>query len=275
MSKNDSNSEADEYRLEPRLRNGLLVALLYVAFFSVALKLSGVGYENITDSPDNVLKAVVIPMVFGALLLTVFAKWSGWWKDLWHDKYKIKGHSWMNLFAIIMAIGIVSNLASAKLGSSAGQMISYIFIGTALVGYNEELLFRGIVLRGARGSGLSELRVMLVVALSFGVFHGANFFLGQEIGPTIQQVAFATLTGAIFYLIFRKSGLLIVPMLLHGLWDFSVFIREANIGSDPKLAAIFTAISVVGLYLPVILLLFSLRLVNVKKSNNKTSELAD
>lgn len=265
MPKKESVSESGEYRVEPRLRNGLLVAIVYVIFFSIALKLSGVGYENITDSPDNVLKAVVLPMIGGAVLLTAFAKWSGWWKDLWHDKYKIKGHSWMNLFAIIMAIGIVSNLASAKLGSSAGQMISYILIGTALVGYSEELLFRGIVLRGARGSGLSELRVMLVVALSFGVFHGANFFLGQDLTATVQQIAFATVNGAIFYLIFRKSGLLIVPMILHGLWDFSIFIREANIGSDPELSDVIKTLSALGLYLPVILLLFALRHVNVKR----------
>ncbi len=268
MTKADTVRKAGEYKLEPSLRNGLLAAVFYVIFFSAALKLSGVGYETITDSPDNFLKAVVLPMVAGSVLLTAFAKWSGWWKDLWHDTYKIKGHSWMNLFAIIMAIGIISNLASAQLGSSVGQMISYIFIGTALVGYNEELLFRGIVLRGARGSGLSELRVMLVVALSFGIFHGANFFMGQALAPTLQQIAFATVTGAIFYLIFRKSGLLMVPMVLHGLWDFSVFIREANLGSNPDIAPAFAAISAIGLYVPILLLLVSLKFVNVKNDGN-------
>jgi membrane protease YdiL (CAAX protease family) len=269
MSKEES---ASEYRVNPSLRNGLLVAILYVVYFSIALKVSGVGYENITDSPNNVLKAVVIPMIGGAILLTAIAKWSGWWKDLWHDKYKIKGHSWMYLFPIIMAVGIISTLASAKFGNTTGQMIGYIFIGTALVGYNEELLFRGMVLRGARGSGLTELKVMLVVALSFGIFHGANFFLGQDLPATMQQVAFATIEGAVFYMIFRKTGLLIVAMILHGLWDFSVFTREATLGSNPELAPVFTFIGVIGLYLPIILLLFSLKNVNVK--NDKKSEVS-
>lgn len=263
MEKN-SSSKLGSYRVEPRLRNAFLVALVYVIYFTIALKISGVGYENITDSPDNVLKAVVLPMVGGAIGLTIFAKWSGWWKDLWHDKYKIQGHRWMHLFAAIMTLSILGNLASAKLGSSAGQMISYIFIGTALVGYSEELLFRGVVLRGARGSGLSELRVMLVVALSFGVFHGANLLVGQDLPTTMQQVAFATINGAIFYLIFRKSGLLIVPVILHGLFDFSVFIREANLGSNPDVADAFKAMSAISLYLPIILLLVSLRYVNVR-----------
>lgn len=271
MEKNNSSNELSDYRVEPRLRNAFLVALVYIVYFTIALKISGVGYENITDSPDNVLKAVVLPMIGGAIGLTVFAKWSGWWKDLWHDKYKIKGHNWMHLFAIIMAISILGNLASAQLGSSVGQMISYIFIGTALVGYSEELLFRGVVLRGARGSGLSELRVMLVVALSFGIFHGANLLVGQDLPTTMQQVAFATINGAIFYLIFRKSGLLIVPMILHGLFDFSVFIREANLGSDPEIADGFKAISAIALYLPIILLLVSLRYVNVKDNKKVTS----
>jgi membrane protease YdiL (CAAX protease family) len=255
---------AHEYKITPNLRNGLLVALLYVVYFMIALKISGVGYENITDSADNVLKAVILPLVGGAVLLTGFARWSGWWKDLWHDQYKIKGHSWMHLFAAIMFIGIIANLTAAQFGNATGQLIGYIFIGTALVGYCEELLFRGIVLRGARGSGLSELKVMLVVALSFGLFHGANFFLGQGIIATEQQVLFATINGAVFYMIFRKSGLLIVPMILHGLWDFSVFSREATLGDNPEVAPAFAIVGAIGLYLPIILLLVSLRFINIK-----------
>lgn len=262
-----SEETAKEYRVKPKLVTGLLVAILYVVYFSIALKFSGVGYENITDTADNVLKAVVLPMLGGTVLLTAFAVWSGWWKDLWKDQYKIKGHNWMYLFMIIMIVGIITNLFAAKFGNTSAQMVSYIFIGTAMVGYSEELLFRGIVLRGARGSGLSELRVMIVVALSFGLFHGANFFLGQNIVSTLQQVVFATITGAVFYMIFRKSGLLIVPMILHGLWDFSVFVRGATLGSNPQLGPVYITIGVIGLYLPIILLLVSLRFINIK--NNK------
>lgn len=261
---------ASEYRLAPTLRNGLLIALLYAVYFTLALKFSGVGYTDITDSPDNVLKAVILPLLGGTILLTAIAKWSGWWKDLWHDKYKIKGHNWLHLFAIIMAIGIISNIAASNFGNASLQLISYIFIGTAMVGYCEEILFRGLVLRGARGSGLSELRVMLVVALSFGLFHSVNFFLGQDLVATLQQVVFATINGAIFYMIFRKSGLLIVPMVLHGLWDFSVFMRGATLGDNPTLAPVTMVIGVIGLYVPIILLLASLHLVNVKK-NKKVS----
>lgn len=262
-----------EYKIEPDLRNGLLVAIVYVIYFTIALTISGVGYENIVDSADNVLKAVVLPLVGGAVLLTAFAKWSGWWKDLWHDEYKIKGRNWMNLFAIIMLIGVIGNLAASKLGNTSFQMIGYLFLGTALVGYCEELLFRGIVLRGARGSGLSELRVMLVTALSFGLFHGANLFLGQDLIATIQQVVFATITGAIFYMIFRKSGLLIVPMILHGLWDFSIFTREATIGSSPELAPAFAIIGALALYIPIVLLLVSLRFVNGKSGKKPVRNL--
>lgn len=271
MPKEESSSV---YRLKPNLLNGLLIALLYTVYFTVALMLSGVGYEHITDNAYNVLKAIILPLAGGAVLLTVIAKWSGWWKDLWHDEYKIKGHRWMHLFAIIMVIGIISNLVASKFGNTTLQMVGYIFIGTALVGYAEELLFRGILLRGARGSGLSELKVMLVVAFSFALFHGVNFFLGQNIVSTLQQVAFAFFIGAVFYMIFRKSGLLIVPMILHGLWDFSVFTRGATLGPNPQLAPVFMIIGALGLYLPIILLLVSLRFVNVK-NYKKTKSLAD
>ena len=56
----------------------------------------------------------------------------------------------------------------------------------------------------------------------FGCLHGLNIINGQALIPTIQQVILAGLTGGVFYTIYRKTGLLVVPMILHALMDFSI-----------------------------------------------------
>lgn len=64
--------------------------------------------------------------------------------------------------------------------------------------------------------------------VGFGLIHGLNFFNGQDIVTTIQQVIFAALAGGVYYTIFRKSGFLVVPMIIHWLWDFSLLTQGVS-----------------------------------------------
>ena len=91
-----------------------------------------------------------------------------------------------------------------------------------LVGFNEELTSRGLLLVGLRGS-TREVWVALVSSLLFGLMHGINIFLGQSVGETIPQIGNAFLQGLTFYILRRVTGSLLWAMLLHGAWDFSVF----------------------------------------------------
>jgi membrane protease YdiL (CAAX protease family) len=53
--------------------------------------------------------------------------------------------------------------------------------------------------------------------------HLLNATSGQDLGPTIQQVVFAFVTGTVLYVLRRVTGTLIWSMLLHGFWDYSTF----------------------------------------------------
>lgn len=63
---------------------------------------------------------------------------------------------------------------------------------------------------------------MLVTMVVFGLSHGINVLNGQSAGRSAIQVLFTALLGGGYYIVFRTTGLLVVPMLLHTIWDFSL-----------------------------------------------------
>jgi membrane protease YdiL (CAAX protease family) len=252
-----------QYRLKPNLKNALLIVFFYTIYIFLMMYFSGVPYTDFGKSSSNMLHGVLIPVAIGSLLLTIVAVWSGWWKDVWRDKYHIKGHNWMYIFVVLAVISIIGNFLKGNIGSLDTMLIFTIFVATAFVGYSEELLTRGLLIRGARGSGLSEVKVFLIVMLVFGLFHGINFLLGQAAVTTLQQMFLAGLAGGVYYAIFRKTGFLVVTMVLHALFDFSLLTQS-------MVQSALMAILVSGvIYLSYILLLPAARNFNVKKTIKK------
>lgn len=262
MAKGTDNTV--KYRLKPTLLNALIIVIVYILFLSLLQKLSGVPYTDIAKSSSNMLHGVLIPVAIGSLVLTTIALWSGWWKDLWRDKYHIKDHAWMHIFLILVIIEVVVNFASGNISSLDAQFIIYTFIGTSFVGYSEELLTRGLLIRGARGSGFTEFKVFLIVMLVFGCIHGVNIINGQGIIATLEQIVIAGLTGGVLYTVFRKSGFLVIPMALHCLYDFSVFTHGTTLVNGTTLVTLVTAGIMLLSY---VLLIFAARNFNVKKEN--------
>lgn len=68
-----------------------------------------------------------------------------------------------------------------------------------------------------------------MTSLCFGLLHVPNALFGQGAGTTAFQVFFAFGLGTAFYVTRRLSGTLIIAMVLHGAWDFSVFVHGHSV----------------------------------------------
>ena len=136
----------------------------------------------------------------------------------------------MWIIPIVLALGVVANLASTKWGEidQVGTYVMWLAIGCVGVGFNEEMITRGLLIVGARGT-LHEGWVWFVRSLLFGLLHVPNAFFGQSVKDTVQQVFFAFGIGTAYYVTRRISGALVVTMVLHGAWDFSVFIQGHSV----------------------------------------------
>lgn len=79
-------------RVVPTFGRGVLVALLYAVALVAGQLLSGVDYDQISESTSNVFGFVVVPVGLGVLVsLAVTARW-GWWHALFHDARRLQGH---------------------------------------------------------------------------------------------------------------------------------------------------------------------------------------
>ncbi len=102
----------------------------------------------------------------------------------------------------------------------------YAAVSMALVGFVEELLFRGFLFKAMLGSGSAKTAI-IVSSVTFGLGHIMNLFTGQNLVDTIYQVIFAVVVGFVFTLTYYKGGSLLPCILAHSLIDvFSVFASD-------------------------------------------------
>jgi len=214
------SQRTDTMRVQPRPSVGVAIFVGYAVLFTLAFLASGVDYDDVADSTSNVLRAIVIPVWVGAAVLLGLTAFLGWWRPVFRDDER--SPRWTLLIPAFMALGILAGLATADWGARDTSFIVWLLVGTIAVGIAEETLTRGLVLTAMRG-GMGEIGAWFWSSLLFGLLHGANIVLGQDVGPTLQQIVFAFVFGSVLYAARRSTGTLLVPIVLHALWDFTTF----------------------------------------------------
>ena len=102
-----------------------------------------------------------------------------------------------------------------------GQLFA--IVSMALVGFAEELIFRGFLFKAMLKNGNVRTAV-IVSSVTFGLGHILNLFTGHDLIPTLIQVVFAVAFGFAVTMAFYKSGSLLPCILAHSLTDvFSTF----------------------------------------------------
>ncbi|WP_313811271.1 CPBP family intramembrane glutamic endopeptidase [Glutamicibacter sp.] len=206
-------------RVRPRIWIGLAVFAGYDILVSAVQHASGIAYPDLGVSGLNLFLGAGVSLIVAALFLAVTATCLGWWRPaLFEQRHSVR---WPIFIPALMAAALLINLvsvdwASYDLGFFAASIV------LLLVGFVEEMATRGLLIVGLR-SRLSEGWVWFFSSAVFALMHLENALSGQNLTSTIQQVFFAFLAGTVLYILRRTTGSLIWAMVLHGLWDFSVF----------------------------------------------------
>ena len=216
-------------RIQPRPSLAWAIGIGYAILFLVLEKIMGVGYDVIGTTTDSIVKGIVVPVGIGAVVLIVVATWLGWWRPALRElpTDPPRPPRWLLVVPILVFIATLLGIDYGNLGDMGAAMILWLAIGTALVGFSEEIVYRGLALVGFRG-GYSEVKVWLFTSILFGLLHGVNVVLGQGAVLTVRQVIFAFVIGSVFYAIRRISGTIVVAMIVHALWDFGTFTHVAG-----------------------------------------------
>ncbi len=196
----------------------LAVFVAYTVLVGVLWRLTGTRYDHLVDSRSTILRGIVLPIGLGGLLLAVMTTWFGWWESALLPG--ASGPSWALVVPLLFAVVAVLNIASIDWRSAKARLLPLLLLGTALVGFAEELASRGQLAVGLRESGASEVTVWLVTSILFALLHGMNVLFGQSGRTTLLQIVAAFFAGTVLYITMMTTGSLIVAMVLHALWDF-------------------------------------------------------
>lgn len=214
-------------RVEPSLKSGLAVAIGYTIVFYGLMILLGPSYDVLVKTADGVWKGAVIPLAAGSLYLVAvisFLRWDGIFKD----QGRLSMTKLMWAAPILMLIGALLRFTAVSFGDISAEHVFAILCAGVLVGFAEETVFRGVLLRGLRSAQRPEVHVILISSGLFGIFHLSNWAAGAPLGGTLGQVVLAALSGSILYMARRGTGLLVAGMVLHGVWDMSAFLVGVN-----------------------------------------------
>lgn len=147
------------------------------------------------------------------------------------EKYglvKWKGKAGDYLFFIPMLILMTGNLWGGFALSYSGMVQVFAVVSMLLIGFIEEMMFRGFLFRALLKKDPAPVAVT-ISAVTFGIGHIVNLLAGQANLETVIQVLFAVAWGFIFTMVFYKSGSLWVCIIVHGMVDvFSKFAAHEN-----------------------------------------------
>ena len=192
----------------------ILFAVLWIVAYCVIL---GTIRGNFGDGSIAMLAAL---LVFTAGILA-FVK-----ANHLEEKYGLAG--WPKnmkkcLFFIPMWILATGNIWDGFAPSYQGTSLLCAVLSMILVGFVEEMIFRGFLFR-AMLSKDKAIVAIIVSAMTFGMGHIVNLFTGQASYETLIQIIFAISWGFILTMVCYRSGSIIPCIIAHSMIDaLSVF----------------------------------------------------
>lgn len=219
-------------RVQPGWRIALGVFVAYNLLIFLIWKLLGVDYEKLV-AEAVAFRSLVLPLAIGSVFIAGAVTVLGWWRPVMTERTR-RAPGWA-LWAVAAALALLFSLQAWTTNWSelSFRHVGLLAAAGILVGFNEELAARGVLVVGVRGSTRNETWVWLASLLLFGAMHVANALVGLAWYAGLIQGVFAFLTGTGFYVLRRASGTLLVPMAAHALWDFFAFTTQAT-DADPR-----------------------------------------
>ena len=209
----------------PSVKLGLLLYAGYLAIFFTTWTVNGIDYNRIGESAETIRLWYALPTLFGCAFLVVAITVLGWWRMVLFDR-STAGSRWLWFLPALVAVVILVNFAGLPFNRLSSEILLWSTLGAVGVGFGEEMITRGGLVVGLR-SRHSEGMVWLVSTLLFSALHIPNVLFGLPLEAMPVQLVLTFVMGSGLYVMRRLSGTLLLPMVLHGLWDSSLFLSDA------------------------------------------------
>ena len=218
----------------------LVVVVVYAGIIQGLGRLVGVDTSHSASqfpTTESLVRNALIPIGASIVYAAGVVTWLGWWGEVL--RYRAPVRRWVRWVPISMLAVAVLGLNYGHLADQSASLVACLMLLGLFVGVGEELMFRGIGVHVFRRNGLTEGKVALYSSLVFGLVHVSNAF-GQGTQALLQAAVVST-SGYFFYLCLRVGGVILLPMLVHGLWDTSLI---SNLVGDHPQASIGMALAI-------------------------------
>ena len=195
-------------------------------------------FFQITYTKDEIAQrflAELLPLTFGSIAVILLIKRSG---------VNVFGKAENLLYLIPCMIIAVDNFPfysymQGNMQIIHSRAIDYLLFAAycLLVGFFEECIFRGllfgIVAERFSNDKKGFIKTYVVSSVIFGAVHLLNLFSGANVGATILQVGYSTLTGGLFAFAFIKTKNVLFAGLTHSVYNFCglLFSAEQGLGT--------------------------------------------
>lgn len=133
---------------------------------------------------------------------------------------------------IYSIITLINSMIETNISNINGYELVALILLTFTIGLFEEIMCRGWIQNEfIERFGKDRKGVIFSIIISgiiFGIIHITNIFYGQDLSTTLMQILTATISGAAYGAIYYKTKNIWSVVILHGLWDFSLFFANIN-----------------------------------------------
>lgn len=216
-------------------KRGLLSISLIVLVVWLIIVLGGEILQAGQGSLDALTtEQIVIALIVAPLFLFGVIAYFKWDKQELGLKAAQNWHLlWLPALFVLAFLG-----AGVAFGLPPAQMIVFALVNSLLIGVSEELMFRGIIFRGALAQPQFKIwPAIWVTAILFGAVHALNGFLTGDFVAALAQALSVIMSGLWLHAIRLRTKSLYPAMLIHGLWDFSLFVFVTSLGLAGATAA--------------------------------------
>ena len=183
----------------------------------------------------------VAELFLAVLAILLLTAWRSWRSVGFRELRSLKDlrFYWVPLFPVLPVV-IATGGAVAQLPVSD---IVFYFALACLVGFVEEVYFRGLMLRSLVSSGI--WRAVVITSVLFGVAHLQNLVFGASLAATTLQVVYAAAMGFAFAAVALRTGVIWPLIVIHALIDFTGFV---TLGQTVMTEVSPTDVAVLGAY---------------------------
>ncbi|HEY9628172.1 MAG TPA: CPBP family intramembrane glutamic endopeptidase [Coleofasciculaceae cyanobacterium] len=202
----------------------IAAACLYTAVMGIGMFYTK-AFQGITYGNPEMMNILWFFMLVGSAVTLFFVIRYFGWQAIGFRTLNPRQLLWfipLIALQLVMWTFFFQGLAVAPFDAAQWRLFAVAGFTTLLVGINEEIMYRGIVLHDFLATK-RVLWAMLVSAIAFSLLHAVNILGGVPPMAAPLQLLSTFLFGCLFAPLMIKLNNIVPLIIFHWLWDFVLF----------------------------------------------------